>query len=65
MDLKKIDKHDKILKNKVRLVVKGYLQQECVDYTYNYASIVRLETSTFYSHLLHFTSMDQKLTKRL
>lgn len=39
----KLDKDGKVLRNKARLVVEGYSQQEGINYTEIYAPVVRLE----------------------
>ena len=39
----KLDEHGIIVRNKARLVVKGYNQQEGIDYTEKFAPVARLE----------------------
>jgi len=39
----KLDEDDKVATNKARLVVKGYAQQECIDYTETYVHVAHLE----------------------
>ena len=39
----KLDEHGIIVRNKERLVVKGYYQQEGIDYTETFAPVARLE----------------------
>ena len=55
----KLDKHEIIIRNEVRLVTQGYTQEEGIDYDEIFAPIARLETIRI---LLAFTcSMDFKL----
>nr|GEY91632.1 uncharacterized mitochondrial protein AtMg00810-like [Tanacetum cinerariifolium] len=39
----KLDEYGDVLKNKARLVVKGYSQEECIDFEESFASVTRLE----------------------
>ena len=39
----KLDEHGIIVRNKARLVVKGYNQQEEIDYTETFAPVARIE----------------------
>ena len=46
----KLDESGVITKNKERLVVKGYNQEEGIDYGETFASVARLETSMLNNH---------------
>ena len=39
----KLNDKGKVTKNKARLIVKGYSQEECIDYDETYAPVARLE----------------------
>ena len=39
-----LDEDSKLMRNMARFVVKGYSQQECIDYKETYAHVARLET---------------------
>nr|GFB18046.1 putative ribonuclease H-like domain-containing protein [Tanacetum cinerariifolium] len=49
----KLDKLGGILKNKARLVARGYRQEEGIEFEESFASVARLEAIRFFSHMPH------------
>jgi hypothetical protein len=65
--MNKVDEHGTIMRNKARLFVKGYNQEEGIDYEETFALVVRLDTIrmllafAFHSNFTPF-QMDVKST---
>nr|GFB75729.1 hypothetical protein [Tanacetum cinerariifolium] len=49
----KLDELGGILKNKARLVARGYRQEEGIDFEESFSSVARLELFGFFSHVTH------------
>ena len=50
----KLDKEGNVIQNKARLVVKGYCQEEAIDYEATFAPVARLESvRIFHSYAAH------------
>ena len=57
--MNKLDEHENIIKNKIRLAAQGYTQEDVINYDETFAHVVRLEAIRIL--LVFASSMDFKL----